>query len=84
MYYSESERSKNIMRHSLGIKDSMKKNSMLLVLIATMILFNGLISASGRGSLFVPANISNLISQNSYVVISCHRNVALYSYRWKH
>ncbi len=28
------------MRHSLGIKDSMKKNSMLLVLIATMILFN--------------------------------------------
>ncbi|MBJ2354969.1 multiple monosaccharide ABC transporter permease [Sphaerochaeta sp. S2] len=57
------------MRHSLGIKESMKKNSMLLVLIATMILFNGLISASGRGSLFVPANISNLISQNSYVVI---------------
>ena len=57
------------MRQSLGIKESMKKNSMLLVLIATMILFNGLISASGRGSLFVPANISNLISQNSYVVI---------------
>ncbi|MGE4453397.1 MAG: multiple monosaccharide ABC transporter permease [Sphaerochaeta sp.] len=57
------------MRHSLGIKDTMKKNSMLLVLIATMILFHGLISASGRGSLFAPANISNLISQNSYVVI---------------
>ncbi|MGH0052690.1 MAG: ABC transporter permease subunit, partial [Sphaerochaetaceae bacterium] len=57
------------MRQSLGIKDTIKKNSMLLVLIATMILFHGLIIASGRGSLFAPANISNLISQNSYVVI---------------
>lgn len=57
------------MRHSLGIKDTVKKNSMLIVLLATMVLFQVLISSSGRGSLFAPSNISNLISQNSYVVI---------------
>mgnify|MGYP001070772340 CR=1 FL=1 len=57
------------MRNSLGVKETMKKNSMLLVLIATMILFQILISSSGRGSLFAPQNISNLISQNAYVVI---------------
>ncbi|ADY13793.1 multiple monosaccharide ABC transporter permease [Sphaerochaeta globosa] len=57
------------MRHSLGIKDTVKKNSMLIVLLATMLLFQVLISSSGRGSLFAPSNISNLISQNSYVVI---------------
>jgi len=57
------------MRHSLGIKDTVKKNSMLIVLLATMLLFQVLISSSGRGSLFAPANISNLISQNAYVVI---------------
>ena len=57
------------MRHSLGIKDIAKKNSMLIVLLATMLLFQVLISSSGRGSLFAPSNISNLISQNSYVVI---------------
>ncbi|MGE4583769.1 MAG: multiple monosaccharide ABC transporter permease [Sphaerochaeta sp.] len=57
------------MRYSAGIKDTMKKNSMLMVLLATMLLFQFLISSSGRGSLFNPANISNLISQNAYVVI---------------
>lgn len=57
------------MRNSLGIKDTVKKNSMLIVLLATMVLFQVLISTSGRGSLFAPANISNLISQNAYVVI---------------
>ena len=57
------------MRHSLGIKDTVKKNTMLIVLLATMVLFQVLISSSGRGSLFAPSNISNLINQNSYVVI---------------
>ncbi|AEV30734.1 ABC-type xylose transport system, permease component [Sphaerochaeta pleomorpha str. Grapes] len=51
------------------IKNTMKKNSMLIALIATMILFQLLIVSQDRGSLFAPANISNIISQNSYVVI---------------
>lgn len=53
----------------LGLKDVIKRNSMLIVLIVTMILFQVLISTSGRGSLFAPQNFSNLISQNAYVVI---------------
>ncbi|MEA4859991.1 MAG: multiple monosaccharide ABC transporter permease [Sphaerochaeta sp.] len=57
------------MIHNLGIKETLKKNSMLLVLLATMVLFQVLITSGGRGSLFAPANISNLISQNAYVVI---------------
>jgi putative multiple sugar transport system permease protein len=51
------------------VKNTMKKNSMLIALIATMLLFQLLIVSQDRGSLFAPANISNIISQNSYVVI---------------
>ena len=57
------------MIHNLGIKETLKKNSMLIVLLATMVLFQVLIASGGRGSLFAPANISNLISKNAYVVI---------------
>lgn len=42
---------------------------MLIALAAVVLLFQTLITATDRGSLFAPANISNLISQNSYVVI---------------
>lgn len=42
---------------------------MLIALAAVVVLFQTLITATDRGSLFAPANISNLISQNSYVVI---------------
>lgn len=53
----------------LTVKNSLKKNTMFIALIAVMLLFQLLISLTGRGSLFSPSNISNLISQNSYVVI---------------
>ncbi len=53
----------------LTVKDGLKKNTMLIALIAVMLLFQLLITLTGRGSLFSPSNISNLISQNSYVVI---------------
>ena len=51
------------------VKKSMQKNSMVIALIALMLLFQILIVASGRGSLFDPLNVSNIISQNAYVVI---------------
>lgn len=50
-------------------KEIIKKNTMLLALIFIMILFQVLITVQGKGSLFAPTNITNLISQNSYVVI---------------
>ncbi|MFA7119534.1 MAG: multiple monosaccharide ABC transporter permease [Sphaerochaetaceae bacterium] len=52
-----------------SVTNALKKNTMLIALFAVMIMFQIMITASGRGSLFAPANISNLISQNSYVVI---------------
>lgn len=52
-----------------NMKEFMKRNSMLIALVAVTALFQILITATDRGSLFAPANISNLISQNSYVVI---------------
>ena len=42
---------------------------MLLVLVGVMLLFQVLILLTGHGSLFAPANITNIIRQNSYVVI---------------
>ena len=42
---------------------------MVIALVVVMVLFQVLISAAGKGSLFAPANITNLILQNSYVVI---------------
>ncbi|MDR0570979.1 MAG: sugar ABC transporter permease [Clostridiales Family XIII bacterium] len=50
-------------------KDLLKKNTMLIALIAAMVLFQVLILLNNKGSLFAPTNITNLISQNSYVVI---------------
>ncbi|MDT4761779.1 multiple monosaccharide ABC transporter permease [Sphaerochaeta sp. PS] len=52
-----------------NVANALKKNTMLIALFAVMILFQIMITTSGRGSLFAPANISNLINQNSYVVI---------------
>lgn len=50
-----------------------KKNTMLLALVAVMVLFQVLLMTVGgkpiSQALFTPANISNLIFQNSYVVI---------------
>jgi len=52
-----------------NVRETLKKNTMLLALAVVMLLFEIMISAAGKGSLFAPSNISNLISQNSYVVI---------------
>lgn len=57
------------MIHMLGVKNTLKKNTMLIALVVVMILFQGLIVSFNKGSLFNPANISNIISQNAYVVI---------------
>lgn len=51
------------------IKETAKKNTMLIALAVVMVLFQVMIRLTGRGSLFAPSNISNLINQNSYVVI---------------
>ena len=50
-------------------KEILKKNTMVIALVVVMVLFQVLISAAGKGSLFAPANITNLSLQNSYVVI---------------
>jgi putative multiple sugar transport system permease protein len=56
---------------SAGITNGLKKNTMLIALIFVMIFFHFIIIASGKsaGGLFSPGNISNLISQNAYVVV---------------
>ena len=48
---------------------SLKKNSMLIALVALMIGFQIMITVSDTGSFFTSTNITNLIAQNSYVVI---------------
>jgi ABC-type xylose transport system permease subunit len=50
-------------------KSGIRTNAILLALVSVMVLFEILIRAEGKGSLFAPANISNLINQNAYVVI---------------
>lgn len=51
------------------VKQALRKNTMLIALIGVMALFQVLIMAMDKGSLLDPQNISNLILQNSYVVI---------------
>ncbi|MCQ2982305.1 MAG: sugar ABC transporter permease [Treponemataceae bacterium] len=52
-----------------SIKKAAKNNTMILILLAVTILFQVMISAAGKGSLFAPSNITNIINQNAYVVI---------------
>ena len=54
---------------SYNIKRALKSNTIFLVLIGVMVLFQVLIVATGNGSLFAPQNVTNIIKQNSYVVI---------------
>ena len=53
------------------LKSIFKGNTMIFVLVGVMILFEILISAhsDGNSHLFAPANITNIIRQNAYVVI---------------
>ena len=47
------------------IKAVLKSNTMLFVLVGVMILFEVLIRITGHGSLFAPANVTNIIRQNA-------------------
>ena len=49
---------------AFNIKKLLKDNTMLLILVAVMILFQIL-----TGALFAPSNVNNIILQNSYVLI---------------
>ena len=51
------------------LKGVLKSNTMLFVLVGVMILFEILIRITGHGSLFAPANVTNIIRQNAYVAI---------------
>ena len=51
------------------IRSFLKENTMLIALILVTIMFEILIAASDKGSLLNPQNVSNIIAQNSYVVI---------------
>ena len=57
---------KNISRY---LSDILKKNMMLVSLAVVVIVFQIWISSLGKNSLLSPANITNLINQNAYVVI---------------
>lgn len=52
-----------------NIKQTLKKSTMLIALVVVTLLFQILIAAAGKGSMFAPSNVTNLVSQNSYVVI---------------
>lgn len=52
-----------------GIAEAFKQYTMLLALIAVVGVFEVLIRSAGKGSIFLPTNVSNLIGQNGYVVV---------------
>ena len=58
-----------INKTSGGLISVLKSNTMIVVLVGVMILFEILIRATNHGSLFAPANITNIIRQNAYVAI---------------
>ena len=51
------------------LKDTLKKNALLVILLVTMLIFEVLLNVEGRTSLFSAANLSNLIVQNGFIVI---------------
>ncbi|GMO27824.1 MAG: sugar ABC transporter permease [Spirochaetaceae bacterium] len=57
------------MTGNFNIKQNLKQNIMLIALIGVMLVFELAIQAQAKPSLFSPGNISNLISQNAYVVV---------------
>ena len=52
-----------------SLKKILKGNTMIFILLAVMLFFQALIVGFGKGSLFAPENITNLINQNAWVVI---------------
>ncbi len=61
--------SENKTKVSNTLKAVLKSNTMLFVLVGVMILFEILIRITGHGSMFAPANVTNIIRQNAYVAI---------------
>ncbi|MDY6470748.1 MAG: hypothetical protein SPK70_06750, partial [Succinivibrio dextrinosolvens] len=51
------------------ILNMFKRNSLLIALVLVMIFFEVLIQSTDKGSLFSPQNFTNIIYQNSYVII---------------
>ena len=51
------------------ILNMLKRNSLLIALVLVMIMFEVAIRSTGHGSLFSPTNFTNIIYQNSYVII---------------
>ena len=51
------------------ILNMFKRNSLLIALVLVMIFFEVLIQSFDKGSLFSPQNFTNIIYQNSYVII---------------
>lgn len=51
------------------ISGYLKQYTMLFALLAVVAIFEILIRTMGKGSIFLPTNISNLIGQNGYVVV---------------
>ncbi len=60
---------RKITRTSGGLQAVLKNNTMIVILVGVMLLFEVLIRITGHGSLFAPANITNIIRQNAYVAI---------------
>ena len=58
--------SENKTKVSNTLKAVLKSNTMLFVLVGVMILFEILIRITGHGSMFAPANVTNIIRQNAY------------------
>ena len=52
-----------------GLKSVLKSNTMIVGLVGVMLLFEVMIRITDHGSLFAPANITNIIRQNAYVAI---------------
>ncbi len=52
-----------------SFKSFFKGNTMIVILVGVMLLFEILIRISDHGSLFAAANITNIIRQNAYVAI---------------
>lgn len=52
-----------------NISGILKQYTMLLALLLVVGIFEALINGMGKGSIFLPTNISNLIGQNGYVVV---------------
>lgn len=52
-----------------NVTEALRQYTMLIALLAVVGVFEILIRTMGRGSIFLPTNISNLIGQNGYVVV---------------